>query len=436
MAEQSISLRENENALQFYKEALKFSPEDVQILCSLGRLYMQMNFMDLCRDICSQILRIDSNNETASVMMADLSFRQMKFEHAAYHFSQLLISQPTYWTALARLIEIMRRSGMLSESQSFLQRAEQAVLTSACISRADQITVAGYNYCKGLYDWYNGNPNMALKYFNKTRRDAEWGQQSIFNMIEICINPDNELPNSNELNESEISFDFSDSRVIALRTGERLLRELHPRPGGRDNEALNYSLLENFLLIASKQKVQIEQALHAFTNLAAKDEYRETVGPILGIATCHVMLKQIQKAKAQLKKIAASSWNFEEAEYLERTWLLIADIYIQAGKYDTAELYVDKVLEHNKSCIKAYEFAGYISEKGQHYRTAAMQYNSAWTCGGKTKPNIGYKLAFNYMKMKQYADAIDVCQQVLKIHPDYKVIKKDIMDKCRNNLRS
>uniref|UniRef100_T1GGC8 Tetratricopeptide repeat protein 21A/21B fourth ARM domain-containing protein n=1 Tax=Megaselia scalaris TaxID=36166 RepID=T1GGC8_MEGSC len=70
LAEQSISLRENEQALQYYKEALKFSPEDVQILCSLGRLYMQMNLMDLCRDICSQILRIDSNNETASVMMA------------------------------------------------------------------------------------------------------------------------------------------------------------------------------------------------------------------------------------------------------------------------------------------------------------------------------------------------------------------------------
>lgn len=33
----------------------------------------------------------------------------MNFESAAYHFSQLLIGQPTYWTALARLVEVLRR---------------------------------------------------------------------------------------------------------------------------------------------------------------------------------------------------------------------------------------------------------------------------------------------------------------------------------------
>ena len=38
---------------------------------------------------------------------------------------------------------------------------------------------------------YAGNPNNALKLFNKSRRDTEWGQRSIYNMIEICLNPDN-----------------------------------------------------------------------------------------------------------------------------------------------------------------------------------------------------------------------------------------------------
>jgi len=49
----------------------------------------------------------------------------MDFNNAAYHFSQLLLSQPTYWTALARLIEVMRRSATLQDAPSFLQRAEQ-----------------------------------------------------------------------------------------------------------------------------------------------------------------------------------------------------------------------------------------------------------------------------------------------------------------------
>lgn len=50
----------------------------------------------------------------------------MEFQNAAYHFSQLLNVQPTYWTALARLIEVMRRSATLHEVNQFLNRAEQA----------------------------------------------------------------------------------------------------------------------------------------------------------------------------------------------------------------------------------------------------------------------------------------------------------------------
>ena len=41
------------------------------------------------------------------------------------------------------------------------------------------------------YYRYAGNPNNALKLFNKSRRDTEWGQRSIYDMIEICLNPDN-----------------------------------------------------------------------------------------------------------------------------------------------------------------------------------------------------------------------------------------------------
>lgn len=39
---------------------------------------------------------------------------------------------------------------------------------------------------------YIGNPNDALKYFNKARKDSDWGQKAVYNMIEICLNPDNE----------------------------------------------------------------------------------------------------------------------------------------------------------------------------------------------------------------------------------------------------
>lgn len=70
-----------------------------------------MNNLDRCAQNCTILLNADPNNEAASVMMADLAFRKVDFETAAFHFRQLLIRQPTYWTALARLIEVSRRTG-------------------------------------------------------------------------------------------------------------------------------------------------------------------------------------------------------------------------------------------------------------------------------------------------------------------------------------
>ncbi|XP_053697755.1 tetratricopeptide repeat protein 21B-like [Sabethes cyaneus] len=428
MAEQSIALRDNEQAIHHYNEALKIIPGDVNVLVALARAYMQLNNMDQCQLICAEILQKELNNEAASVMMADLCFRRMDFENAAYHFSQLLVSQPTYWTALTRLIEVMRRSGTLNDVEPFFRRAEDLC------NRPD--TEAGLNYAKGLNDWYNGNPNSALRFFNNCRRDAEWGQQAIYNMIEICLNPDGDLPNEGVVDIGADDLEIKDSRAMALKTAERLLKELKPRPGVIDNAALNHRLLQNFHLLASKQKHNIDRALQDFTAILAQEEYKEQIGAVYGIASAYVILKQSQRAKNQLKRIAKNTWTFEEADYLERSWLLLADLYLQAGKYEMATDLLSRVLDHNKSCAKAYELLGLISEKEQNYRMATVHYESAWKFCAKSKPNIAYKLAFNYMKTKRYADAVDICQQVLKIHPDYPSIKKDILDKCRNNLKN
>lgn len=49
---------------------------------------------------------------------------------------------------------------------------------------------------------------------------------------------------------------------------------------------------------------------------------------------------------------------------------------------------------------------------------------------------VGYKLAFNYLKAKKHVEAIDISQKVLKIHPNYPRMKKDILDKARSLLRT
>lgn len=38
----------------------------------------------------------------------------------------------------------------------------------------------------------------------------------------------------------------------------------------------------------------------------------------------------------------------QDAEDLEKSWLLLADIYIQSGKYDMAQEFLKKCLQYNK----------------------------------------------------------------------------------------
>lgn len=49
----------------------------------------------------------------------------MDFKSASYHFSQLLTNKPTYWIAMARLIEVMRRSAEIDQAEGFIHRGEQ-----------------------------------------------------------------------------------------------------------------------------------------------------------------------------------------------------------------------------------------------------------------------------------------------------------------------
>ena len=49
------------------------------------------------------------------------------------------------------------------------------------------------------------------------------------------------------------------------------------------------------------------------------------------------LLKQEPKARNHLKRISKMQYNTEEADELERSYLLLADMYIQSNKNDLAQ---------------------------------------------------------------------------------------------------
>nr|XP_010601161.1 tetratricopeptide repeat protein 21B isoform X3 [Loxodonta africana] len=426
IAKHSVAQRDYEKAIKFYKEALVHCETDNKIMLELARLYLAQDDPDACLRHCALLIQSDQDNEAATMMMADLMFRKQDYEQAVFHLQQLLERKPDNYMTLSRLIDLLRRCGKLEDVPRFFLMAEKRN------SRAK--FEPGFHYCKGLYLWYTGEPNDALRHFNKARKDSDWGQNALYNMIEICLNPDNETVGGEVFENLDgdlgSSTEKQESVQLAVRTAEKLLKELKPQTV---QGHVQFRILENYCLVATKQKSNVEQALNTFTEIATSE--KDHIPALLGMATAYMILKQTPRARNQLKRIAKMSWNPIDAEEFEKSWLLLADIYIQSAKYDMAEELLKRCLRHNRSCCKAYEYMGYIMEKEQAYSDAALNYEMAWKHGNQTNPAVGYKLAFNYLKGKKYVDAIDVCHQVLEAHPTYPKIRKDILDKARASLR-
>lgn len=180
------------------------------------------------------------------------------------------------------------------------------------------------------------------------------------------------------------------------------------------------------------------------------------IATTLGLAMAFVYQKQAQRARNVLKRVAKATWQFEEAEYLERSWLLLAELYFQSGKTDISVELVKKVLVYNKSSVKGLELLSAVAEKEQKYGNnlliflvclifkivyittddAVDYYERAWVLSGKKDFKIGYKLAVNLYKLKLFTKSVEMCFDLNPLSPDQVKLKKDIMDKARLSLRS
>ncbi|XP_061827685.1 tetratricopeptide repeat protein 21B [Nerophis lumbriciformis] len=426
IAQHYTSQRGYESAIKSYKEALVYCETDHKVMLELAQILLTLDEVDACQEQCSVILKNDQFNEDATLMMADLMFRRQDYEQAVFRYQQLLERKPDNYPTLSRLIDLLRRAGKLEDVPTFFDRAEK----HSSRAKFDP----GFNYCKGLHLWYTGEPNAALRHFNQARKDNDWGQNAIYNMIEIYINPDNDTMGgeafANLDGDIGNSTEKQETEQVAVRTAERLVKEIKPQtPAGH----VQLRILENYCLLVTKLKANIEKALSVFTEIATNE--KDHVPALLAMATAYMMLKQTPRARNQLKRIAKMTWNIVDADEFEKSWLLLADIYIHSGKYDLADDLLKRCLNHNKSCCKAYEYRGFIMEKEQAFRDAAFNYELAWKYGNHSNPTIGYKLAFNFLKAKRYFDAIDVCHKVLAAHPNYPKMRKDILDKARAALR-
>ncbi|KAL4708301.1 hypothetical protein ACJJTC_007707 [Scirpophaga incertulas] len=410
------SLKEPAVAANLYAEALIHAPRDPETLLALAKLYANMNIPEKCEQTCAVLLNADPNNESAAVMMADLAFRKVDLETAQRHLNQILSVKPTSWEALAQLIEVQWRLGKLSECEQQLETAKQTL--------SDQDD-PDYEYCAGLSALCGGRANAALRHLNAARRSPRFARGAARRMVLLCLS-------HHAADAIADAFaggaDDSDTRLLALKTAEKLLVEVSPS----DRKPL-HALLQ----LASRSKQQAERILQELLPLASDNGYQDDPYMILAIASAYNIIKQPTRAKNILKRtISSIPWTPENADGLERCWLEVAESQINSGRMDAAKELLTKVLNHNHSCASAYQYLGYLAEKEQNYKSASHNYDNAWSYAGKSDLSVGYKLAHAYLKQKKYPECIVVCRHVLSVQPDYPKIKKEILEKAKANLRT
>jgi len=424
--------RNLEYAIGYYGETLRNDDAHEKSILALARIHLQKNELDICEKQLMTLLRVDPTNEDASMLMAELMMMlasqggrsdggAQEYKDATFYYQTLLDKKPCNYQALSKLIFLLRRAGRLRDTPRYITAAEKA-----CARSPDQ--EAGLRFCRGTYYRWINKPQDALMELNYARRDPDYRADALTHMIEIYLNPD---PNSG----LEALDSATEPSLDHLREVETLIKELSVAQKQAWNPRLKVYQCQS--LMFTKQKANVERALNQLMDLY--NDKKDYVPALLAMSQGLIIQKQVTKARNQLKRIADSAkkaYNPEFMDDFERAWLLLAEIYIQSSKYDLASSLCHLAKDHNRSCGKAWEQLGLIYEKEQAYKDAASHYEKAWEFCNETSPSVGYRLGFNYLKAKRYVEAINICQQVLKISENYPKIKKDVLDKARQMLRS
>uniref|UniRef100_A0AC35U0L7 TPR_REGION domain-containing protein n=1 Tax=Rhabditophanes sp. KR3021 TaxID=114890 RepID=A0AC35U0L7_9BILA len=416
--------REYSKAIDLYKEAIRLNDSNVENMASLAKTHMALGETARCQQQCKIILEKDKNNDDATLLLADMMYEQNETKDALLYYCQLLERNPCQYSALARCIELCRRIGDIEKAVEYIRN---------CIEKDPRVKFkAGYNYCCGLIEWYSEEPNAALQAFYRAKRDPEWGERAIYNMVDICLNPENEIIVREDFESMGEKVDETPSSES--ENAAKFLQELSKKVAA----TTKYKIVENLVLASSNNKRNIEKALSSLLLIAAEDEKNKKIN-VTATYACgriYILIRQMQKAKDTLKKIMNHPWTIEEAEYLQRAWLLLADIYFIQKKWENSMIILKNVLKYNQSCIKAMEILGKLKEKEQLYDEAVVHFHSAWMLGKQRNLSTGMKLALCLLKNGKHFDCIDICNYILQVNPNYPGLKDGVLLKARMMLRS
>lgn len=304
-----------------YHEALSYNPHNHSAMLGLAKLYKYNSDLTNCIAQCRKVVMGNGSDAEGVILLSEslalLQQVQLQNKYSAESdakgysdnnsnkedsqspekdaevieadaiitpLKHFLERYPCNFLVIEKLIIILRRLGKLQEIPAYFEAAEKYDKRS--------IAHSGYHYCKGLYCRYTNDVIQAIQHFNLSRKDikSKYGESSLIHMIELYLNPDQDgiwaaayddagTSSKESSHPMENTMKNDDTSSENIRVAEMLLQEL--RPLCRDTR--RFVVLENYCLLATRQKPKFERAMNSFIDLLETD--CEYLPAILGMAT-------------------------------------------------------------------------------------------------------------------------------------------------------
>lgn len=380
-------------ALESYQKSADLDETSTKSLLSVAYLYNERDEIDKCKDICTQILRMNPDCEDAALLLAEVSQSS-----SISDLENAFRNTPTFFRTLVRLIEVCAHCGELHRIPEYIKLADQ--------------DLPGCVFCKGLYLTYMGDPQSALKLLHRIHSDMEWGIRAQIMMFHIYVNPYRK-------------YVWCEEKPLAAPKEIASARKLLQRMNIDNKEVLFATLL-----LSENTTETVKQALNIFESLDDRD-----LNVVIGKCKCYLRLDQQREATKNLNGIINGIPSHQDKSVFVEAFLMMTVISLKENSIDEALKFVERANELDQSCVKAWDLIAQINEKQKKYIDASVALEHAYELTSKNNFAIGYRLALCYMKASQPVRAIKVARQILAKHPNYPRIKEQVLIPCIDQLK-
>jgi hypothetical protein len=195
-------------------------------------------------------------------------------------------------------------------------------MISKCEKKLKYTYSPGLNYCKGMYLRCIGEINKSLQEFSKSKTDEYYGAKCLEQMLEIYINPDNDILLIDY--DNPFKYEKSSSGLINYRTQGLnmeaitfLLSELKLRRS--DERTMVY---EAYVAMLSKNKAEIEAASGTLQDILQRNP--ENLPAWSALASANLILLKVNEVKINLKQVQKAKPSIKYITDYERGYLLDA----------------------------------------------------------------------------------------------------------------